>query len=147
MKVNELICEYEVVYVSEGSEIADELANAEFGMDYDQLGEGEKEWVRDEMENRGLVKTKELDESSIRQWKRMGTRLVKKYRCLAGPKKGKLVAQPNGCATRKDPKKVRHGRKVMRSKRGTIARKSKISKRKSMSRVVTNMNKKLMGKA
>lgn len=30
----------------------DELANEEFGMDYDQLGPNEKEWVRDEWEIR-----------------------------------------------------------------------------------------------
>jgi len=29
----------------------DEIANREFGMDYDQLGPNEKEWVRDEIEN------------------------------------------------------------------------------------------------
>lgn len=29
----------------------DEIANNEFGMDYDQLGPNEKEWVDDEMEN------------------------------------------------------------------------------------------------
>jgi ppGpp synthetase/RelA/SpoT-type nucleotidyltranferase len=29
----------------------DEIANNEFGMDYSQLGSGEKEWVRDEQEN------------------------------------------------------------------------------------------------
>ena len=29
----------------------DEIANREFGMDYDQLGPNEKEWVRDELEN------------------------------------------------------------------------------------------------
>jgi len=29
----------------------DEIANREFGMDYDQLGSNEKEWVRDELEN------------------------------------------------------------------------------------------------
>jgi hypothetical protein len=31
--------------------IEDEIANNEFGMDYDQLGPNEKEWVRDEIEN------------------------------------------------------------------------------------------------
>jgi len=39
----------------------DELANEEFGMDYDQLGENEKEWVRDEQDIRfakgGDIKT------------------------------------------------------------------------------------------
>ena len=28
-----------------------ELAQEEFGMDYDQLGPNEKEWVRDEYDN------------------------------------------------------------------------------------------------
>jgi len=31
--------------------LEDEVANSEFGMDYDQLGPNEKEWVRDEIEN------------------------------------------------------------------------------------------------
>lgn len=31
--------------------IEDEIANREFGMDYDQLGPNEKEWVDDEIEN------------------------------------------------------------------------------------------------
>ena len=29
----------------------DEVAQAEFGLDYDQLGSGEQEWVRDEIDN------------------------------------------------------------------------------------------------
>ena len=29
----------------------DELAQEEFGMDYDQLGPNEKEWVQDELTN------------------------------------------------------------------------------------------------
>jgi len=74
-----------------------------------------------------------LTEAAIRQWKKSGQKMVKKYRCLAGPKEGRLVSKPGDCATRKDPKKVRHGRKVMRSKKGVIKRKTKIAKRKSIS--------------
>ncbi len=29
----------------------DEIANSEFGLDYDQLGRGEQEWCRDEQDN------------------------------------------------------------------------------------------------
>jgi hypothetical protein len=87
-----------------------------------------------------------LSESSIRQWKRVGTEIKKRYRCLSGPKAGKLVAHPGDCAMRKDPKKVRHGRKIMRSKKGTIQRKSKLTKRKQISRMVTKMNQRLAGK-
>jgi len=37
-------------FINEGYEdLRDEVAQAEFGMDYDQLGPGEKEWVRDEL--------------------------------------------------------------------------------------------------
>ena len=32
-------------------ELEDKIANMEFGMDYDQLGSNEQEWVRDEIEN------------------------------------------------------------------------------------------------
>ena len=37
--------------VNEQMDLEDELANEEFGMDFDQLGSKEKQWVRDEMEN------------------------------------------------------------------------------------------------
>lgn len=87
-----------------------------------------------------------LSEAAVRQWKRLGKTIIKKYRCLAGPKTGKLVSNPGDCATRKEPKNVRQGRKVMRAKKGLIARKSKISKRTSFSKMVSKMNARLMGK-
>ncbi len=87
-----------------------------------------------------------LSEAVIRQWKRQGDKLVRKYRCLSGMKKNKLASTPGGCATRKDPAKVRRGRKLMRTKKGIINRKSKISKRKAISRIVTRLNARLMGK-
>ena len=40
--------------LSEQMDLEDELANEEFGMDYNQLGSGEKEWVRDEMDNMSM---------------------------------------------------------------------------------------------
>ena len=39
------------IELNEEMDLEDELANMEFGMDYDQLGDNEKEWVRDEMDN------------------------------------------------------------------------------------------------
>ena len=86
-----------------------------------------------------------LSESAIRQVTRRGDTLVRKYRCLAGPKKGKLVSNPSACSQRKDPAKVRRGRKVMRAKKGIIHRKGTISKRRSMSKIVRKMNQRLMG--
>ena len=87
-----------------------------------------------------------LSEAAVRQWKKMGQKMVKRYRCLAGPKKGRMVKNPGDCAQRKDPAKVRRGRKIMRSKKGVIARKTKIAKRKSISKILTKLNAKLMGK-
>ena len=37
--------------VDEQMDIYDDVANSEFGMDYDQLGSNEQEWVRDEIDN------------------------------------------------------------------------------------------------
>ena len=87
-----------------------------------------------------------LSEGAVRQFKKVGNTLKQKYRCLSGKKKGKLVSHPGDCGTRKDPKKIRQGRKVMRSKKGVINRKGKVSKRKAMSRLVTRINKRLSGK-
>jgi len=87
-----------------------------------------------------------LSEAAIRQWKKQGQKMVRKYRCLAGKKKGRLASKPSDCATRKDPAKVRHGKKVMRSKKNSIIRKSQISKRRSLSKILTRLNQKLSGK-
>ena len=40
--------------LEEQMDIEDEIANEEFGMDYDQLGSNEKEWVRDEIDNMSM---------------------------------------------------------------------------------------------
>ena len=40
--------------LEEQMDIEDEVANDEFGMDYDQLGSNEKEWVRDEIDNMSM---------------------------------------------------------------------------------------------
>ncbi len=87
-----------------------------------------------------------LDEAAVRQWKRNGSKRIMKYRCTTGPKKGRLVSKPGACGIRKDPKKKRLGKKVMRSKKGIISRKSAISKRKGISKMLSKLNARLMGK-
>ena len=42
------------IYTLRESYDYDEVAQSEFGMDYDQLGSGEKEWVRDEIDNMSM---------------------------------------------------------------------------------------------
>lgn len=87
-----------------------------------------------------------LNEAAIRQFKRFGTTIKRQYRCTSGPKKGKIVASPQSCGQRKDPKKIRHGKKVARTKKGVRIRKSKVSKRKAVSKMVKKMNQRLAGK-
>ena len=87
-----------------------------------------------------------LTEAAVRQWRRIGKKLVRKYRCMSGKRQGKLVKNPGDCGKRKDPLKVRTGRKIMRSKKGIIQRKSKIAKRQQISKLVSKLNARLMGK-
>lgn len=82
-------------------------------------------------------------EEARRAWKRVGKTLKRWYRCTTGRKKGRMVSDPRICAQRKDPKKVRHGRKVARKKKGIRIRKSKIAARSATHRMVVKMNKRL----
>ncbi|MHA2404569.1 MAG: hypothetical protein ACXADH_16335, partial [Candidatus Kariarchaeaceae archaeon] len=86
-----------------------------------------------------------LSEAAVRMFKRIGKEIKRRYRCTTGPKKGKPVSDPKLCATRKDPKKKRIGRKVARTRKGIRIRKSKITKRTAMSKMVARMNKRLKG--
>lgn len=88
----------------------------------------------------------QLDEGAKRAFKRVNKTIKRYYRCKGGPKDGKLVSTPGACAQRKDPKKVRRARKTMRVKKNIIQRKSKITKNKAVSKMVTKMNKRLAGK-
>lgn len=89
-----------------------------------------------------------LEESAVRQFKKdpKGNRMLKKFRCTSGPKSGKLVSSPAACSKRVDPKRRKQGRKIMRTKGKTIARKSKVTKKKSISKILTKLNAKMMGK-
>ena len=86
-----------------------------------------------------------LNEAAVRMFKRIGKEIHRRYRCTTGPKKGRPVSDPKLCATRKDPKKKRHGRKVARTRKGIRIRKSAITKRTAMSRMVRRMNQRLSG--
>ena len=88
-----------------------------------------------------------LSEGAVRMFKRVGKKIIRKYRCTSGPKKGKPVSDPSKCATRIDPKKSREGRKRMRKGKATRKRKSKITKRTTLSKMVSRLNKNLSGRA
>ena len=51
------------IELNEQMDIYDEIANMEFGLDYDQLGPGEKEFVRDEIDNMSMRES--LNENKI----------------------------------------------------------------------------------
>ena len=78
-----------MVAEEEYDSLEDEIANSEFGMDYDQLGPGEKEWVRDEIENMNLEEAeyqgKKVD---LNKPKRGGSK--KFYVYVKNPKTGKV---------------------------------------------------------
>ncbi len=51
------------IELNEQMDIYDDIANMEFGMDYDQLGSNEKEWVRDEIDNMSINEEVEIKKS------------------------------------------------------------------------------------
>jgi len=109
---------------------------------YDMLSKMQQ--IIDELED--TIESKDLKEGPKRAFKRVGKEIKRWFRCVGGPKDGKLVATPGSCAKRKDPKKVRRGRKTMRIKRNIILRKGKITRNKAVSKMVVKMNRRLSGK-
>jgi hypothetical protein len=80
-----------------------------------------------------------------RQFKRYGTKFVRQFRCMSGPKQGKMVKKATDCGKRKDPLRVRLGKKAARMKKGERVRKSNRTKRKTLSQLLTRRNKVLRG--
>ncbi|MGI0075807.1 MAG: hypothetical protein ACREAU_00180 [Nitrosopumilaceae archaeon] len=87
-----------------------------------------------------------LEEAAKRAFRRRGTKLVPGYRCTAGPKAGRVVSTPTTCSHRKDPAKIRRGKKVMRQRGATIRRKSRLTKRRAVSKALVRINKRLSGR-
>ena len=59
--------------INEQMDAYDDIAQSEFGMDYEQLGSGEQEWVRDEIDNM------ELREESVNEYINPGYQIETKY--------------------------------------------------------------------
>ena len=87
-----------------------------------------------------------LTEAAVRQFKRVGNQVKRQYRCTSGPKKGRIVASPQVCAQRNDPKKKRHSKKVNRARKGVRVMKTRISKKHQASKLVRRMNRRISGK-
>lgn len=86
-----------------------------------------------------------ITESVTRQFRRYGNKFVRQYRCMSGPKKGRLVKNAVDCGRRKDPRKVRQGKYSSRIKRKQRTRKSNRTKRKPISQMLSRRNDVLRG--
>jgi hypothetical protein len=126
------------IELNEQMDIYDEIANMEFGMDYDQLGDNEKDWVRDEIDNMEYS-NESLEEKITRivtekkKAKKKGPKLNKPMRDSSGGKAYKVYV--------KDPKTkkiktVRFGSGGLRAKindkkaRNAFAKRHKCSTKK-----------------
>lgn len=127
------ICQ--VVYVDEENKII--MTEAEFFA---------IELMNDEDFEQMLSESCEILQEYLQQYKRVGMKLKRQFRCTSGPKAGKIVSSPTECSKRKNPKKIRAGKRTARIKKGVRAMKTKISKRKYVSKLVTKMNRRLSGK-
>jgi len=80
-----------------------------------------------------------------RQFRRYGDRFKRQFRCMSGPKQGRVVPSPEKCGIRKDPKRIRIGKKSARMKKGSRVRRTLFTKRKTLSKRLSRMNKVLRG--
>lgn len=83
--------------------------------------------------------------SVTRQFKRYGNKMVRQYRCMTGPRKGRWVKSPKTCGVKKDPKQVRAGKQASRRKMGQRVRNTKLAKRRPPSQSLQRYNKRLRG--
>lgn len=84
----------------------------------------------------------QLDETAVRTFKRLGNTIRRYFRCKSGARAGTYASSPAGCNTRKDPGKVRHGKKVARHSKAIRVRKTRITKRRGLARVMKHHNNK-----
>lgn len=68
-------------------------------------------------------------EAAKMAWARRGTKIVKKYRCTAGRRKGRIVAKPAQCTAPPDLKKRATLRKTKARMGSRLARKAKRTKK------------------
>lgn len=86
-----------------------------------------------------------LEETATRQVRRYGNKMKFQYRCHGGAKDGKLSASATDCGKRKNPARVRAGKMSARIKKRERVRKTKFTKRKTLSQLLVRRNKMLKG--
>ena len=70
-----------------------------------------------------------IAESASMAWGKRGDEIVKKYRCLSGPRKGRLVNAPSDCAKKLDLEKSKRMKRNLAVKGKKMARKARRTKR------------------
>lgn len=75
-------------------------------------------------------------------WARKGRALTRKFRCMVGKRKGRVVANPSQCSAPIDLKKRYTLKRTKLAKGGRMARKAKMTKmRNPASRMLKRLNK------
>ena len=83
-----------------------------------------------------------LNESAKMVWARSGKKIVRKYRCTSGRKKGRTVKTPTACGGKLDLVKRMKFKKTLMSKGFRMRRKAKMTKRRNpISKQVSRLNK------
>lgn len=82
-------------------------------------------------------------ETAKRVFKRRGDGMEHYFRCTVGPKQGKLVADPSSCGKRPDPKRVRHGRIVAKTRGSIRVHKTSVTKKTNTSKRIAELNRRL----
>jgi hypothetical protein len=70
-----------------------------------------------------------IAESASMAWGKRGDQVVKKYRCLSGPRKGRLVNTPSDCAKKLDLQKSKRMKRNLAVQGKKMARKARRTKR------------------
>lgn len=82
-------------------------------------------------------------ETAKKVFKRRGESMQHYFRCTVGAKKGKLTADPASCGKRPNPKRVRHGKIVAKTKGAIRVHKTIVAKRTNVSKRVAELNRRL----
>lgn len=72
---------------------------------------------------------RELFEAATIVWGKSGSKMVRKYRCTAGQRKGRVVAKPSTCSAPINTKKSAAFKKTRKMKGPSMAVKSNRTKR------------------
>lgn len=75
-----------------------------------------------------IIESEEVCEARM-AWARKGNKIIKKFRCTSGPRKGRIVSSPAQCTKPIDMKKRMQLKRTKAKMGSRIARKSKRTRR------------------